>query len=331
MEHLYDSGLFSELGELMAHDINFYEDIPKQHFNTYEDLDEQKSKSVFKYCTADGEQDQLDVLLAEGNQLLDQFMAENGLDLFSIPVDLADIDELVSTNLQQHANNDLSDSSTTNSPSNEHNFGIDSPPLITNDSQYCGSSSPANIVTFEHTNQLVEENEFEPEQLTDLIHSLLADEHEAEKKSIHAPPVALPLLFDSDVASPSPSDNSDLSYYHIETDQSFDSTTSNDSLETKNIHLTCNSPPSVRKIKRAKSTPYSKLPAGRKERKKQQNKEAAIRYREKKRNEALHSVSEESMLSEKNKSLKVEVLNIEREIMCMKELLSDVFNIHSIK
>jgi len=325
MEHLYDSGLFSELGELMAHDINFYEDIPKQHFNTYDDLDQQKSDSVIKYCAADGEQDQLDVLLAEGNQLLDQFMAENGLDLFSIPVDLADIDELVSTNMQQHANNDLSDSSTIEAPSNEHNFGIDSPPPITNDSQYCGSSSPAKMVTFEHTNQLVEESEFEPEQLTDLIHSLLGDEHEAVKMSFHSPPVASPLLFDSDVASPCPSDNSDLSYDNIETDQSFDSTTSNDSL------LTCNSPPSVRKIKRAKSTPYSKLPAGRKERKKQQNKEAAIRYREKKRNEALQSVSEESMLSEKNKSLKVEVLNIEREIMCMKELLSDVFNIHSIK
>lgn len=54
MEHLYDSGLFSELGELMAHDINFYEDIPKQHFNTYDDLDQQKSDSVIKYCAADG-------------------------------------------------------------------------------------------------------------------------------------------------------------------------------------------------------------------------------------------------------------------------------------
>ena len=82
--------------------------------------------------------------------------------------------------------------------------------------------------------------------------------------------------------------------------------------------------------RKSKSTPYSKLPAGRKERKKKQNKEAAIRYREKKKNEAVQSANIEALLTDRNKSLKTEVLNLEREIMCMKELLSDVFNIHSL-
>lgn len=82
--------------------------------------------------------------------------------------------------------------------------------------------------------------------------------------------------------------------------------------------------------KKRRATPYSKLPAGRKERKKQQNKEAAIRYREKKRSEAQEITGEEDRLSSVNKTLKSDVLNLEREIACMKELLSDVFDIHSL-
>ena len=45
MEHLYDSGLFTELGELMAHDVTFYEDLPKQHFLSDEGPDHIKREN----------------------------------------------------------------------------------------------------------------------------------------------------------------------------------------------------------------------------------------------------------------------------------------------
>jgi len=83
------------------------------------------------------------------------------------------------------------------------------------------------------------------------------------------------------------------------------------------------------KIKKSKSTPYSKLPVSRKERKKLQNKEAANRYRQKKKDELKQAVEEEEGLTKRNHELKSEVMNLEREIMCLKELLSDVFNVNS--
>jgi len=67
------------------------------------------------------------------------------------------------------------------------------------------------------------------------------------------------------------------------------------------------------------------LKSTKKSRKRAQNKEAATRYREKKREEANAIQSEEDLLEQKNKELKEQVDTISREIKYMKELMADVF------
>ena len=62
-----------------------------------------------------------------------------------------------------------------------------------------------------------------------------------------------------------------------------------------------------------------------KDRKKLQNKNAAIRYRQKKKDEALGIKSEEQLLEEKNCDLKTQVDDLEREIKYMKGLMQDIF------
>jgi len=62
-----------------------------------------------------------------------------------------------------------------------------------------------------------------------------------------------------------------------------------------------------------------------KDRKKLQNKNAAIRYRMKKKEEAEGIKSEESELEEINKTLKNKVDDLEREVKYMKNLMQDVF------
>ncbi|CAL1540517.1 unnamed protein product [Lymnaea stagnalis] len=61
-----------------------------------------------------------------------------------------------------------------------------------------------------------------------------------------------------------------------------------------------------------------------KDRKKLQNKNAAIRYRQKKKNEAVGIKSEEQVLEEENSKLKVKVEDLQREIKYMKNLMEDV-------
>jgi len=317
---LYDNGLFTELGELMAYDQAFYEDTPKQHYYASSPVGDSQQLHSYSELNAlehplTGGGDELDSLLAEGNRLLDRFMVENGLHLLSNPVDLADVDELVSVSLQKPVT-DLVSLNENNTYDVYQQLNSPTSSISTLPSE---PATPVDLFPVEQSSSQPAESQ----QLTDLLESLLG-EQEDQVNYNH---------YDYQVDSPA---ESDLSYNTSTTDlpyinQSSDLSWEDDSAST--YSSTYSSPEPVGKAKpkkKSKSTPYSKLPAGRKERKKQQNKEAAIRYREKKKAEAMTSQSEEDVLTDRNKELKTEVLNLEREIMCMKELLSDVFNIHSI-
>merc|ERR1712029_1277195 len=61
-----------------------------------------------------------------------------------------------------------------------------------------------------------------------------------------------------------------------------------------------------------------------KERKKQQNVEAARRYRDKKKSELLDVESGENALKEKNKELKSEVADLEVKVRTMKQLMAEL-------
>ncbi|XP_059145153.1 uncharacterized protein LOC131932294 [Physella acuta] len=67
-----------------------------------------------------------------------------------------------------------------------------------------------------------------------------------------------------------------------------------------------------------------------KDRKKLQNKNAAIRYRQKKKEEAVGIKSEEQILEEKNNTLKMKVEDLQREIKYMKNLMEDVCRAKSL-
>jgi len=75
--------------------------------------------------------------------------------------------------------------------------------------------------------------------------------------------------------------------------------------------------------------PYSKLPADRKERKKIQNKTAALKYRQKKKEETKKVFTEVELLEIKNKELKNKVESISKEISYLKQLMSDVLKAKS--
>lgn len=90
----------------------------------------------------------------------------------------------------------------------------------------------------------------------------------------------------------------------------------------------------------SRATPYSRTPAAspekmvvkskmktldRRERKKQQNKDAATRYRIKKREEEKSRISEEEQLMNRNKELREQVDHVSQEINAMKEILRAVF------
>jgi len=73
--------------------------------------------------------------------------------------------------------------------------------------------------------------------------------------------------------------------------------------------------------KNKRSAPYI---TDKKERKKQQNVEAARRYRDKKKAEACDIETEESVLLSKNKQLKGEVAELEAELKTMKKLMTEL-------
>lgn len=77
---------------------------------------------------------------------------------------------------------------------------------------------------------------------------------------------------------------------------------------------------------RKKSKPYSRpAPEERKQRKKEQNKNAATRYRMKKKAEVEEVRNEEKKLEDRNKQLKEELDDINREVKYLKSLMRDVY------
>merc|ERR1712073_70821 len=75
------------------------------------------------------------------------------------------------------------------------------------------------------------------------------------------------------------------------------------------------------KAKANRKAPYIK---DKKERKKQQNVEAARRYRDKKKSELLNVEGEEQTLADKNKVLKSEVSDLEVKVRTMKQLMAEL-------
>lgn len=314
MDQLYESGLFSELGEVVGYDPVLYEDTQKQQdFTTLFPLDGLNSSETLPNDIGAQGQGELDGLLAENNQLLDQLLTASGLELPDETVDLADIDE-VSAKLD-YLQESLSEVE-------QHDDLIADLERLTSPVDLPEAFSPASIATLPSepsspVNLLPFMQQMEQPQsgdLTDLLESLISDDGDS---------AAFQANNDNNyIAELSPT-----SLYANEEDFMSASPYSTYSMESyEENEVGGKSKPK----KKSKSTPYSKLPAGRKERKKKQNKEAAIRYREKKRREAQEISGEEELLAKKNNELKTEVLNLEREITCMKELLSDVFNIHSL-
>ncbi|OWF38986.1 cyclic AMP-dependent transcription factor ATF-4-like [Mizuhopecten yessoensis] len=84
---------------------------------------------------------------------------------------------------------------------------------------------------------------------------------------------------------------------------------------------------------RIRAEPYEIPTEGlsKKERKKIQNRNAAIRYREKKRGEKLHVNTDEQTLVETNQKLHDKVDSISREIKYMKDLMTEVFKAKGLK
>ena len=124
------------------------------------------------------------------------------------------------------------------------------------------------------------------------------------------------LLSGSEPSSPSSqiSDSNDPDYY--QSDEDFKPTKSQTG--------------GKQKAKKRRSGPYN-TNTDRKDRKRDQNKNAAIRYRNKKREEAEVLKQEEDKLAEKNKELNDKVSQLTREINYMKDLISEVCKAKGLK
>jgi archaellum component FlaC len=85
-----------------------------------------------------------------------------------------------------------------------------------------------------------------------------------------------------------------------------------------------------KKKKGARSTPYGKLPRDRKERKKIQNKTAALKYRQKKKDETEQVTTDVEQLESRNTELKDKVESMTREIQYLKDLMAEVLKAKSI-
>lgn len=74
-----------------------------------------------------------------------------------------------------------------------------------------------------------------------------------------------------------------------------------------------------------RTRPYGRLPEDKKSRKKEQNKNAATRYRQKKKAETEVVLEEERELQEKNDQLQVKYADVQREIKYLKSLMRDLY------
>merc|ERR1711902_115128 len=83
-------------------------------------------------------------------------------------------------------------------------------------------------------------------------------------------------------------------------------------------------PPVKRTTPKAKANRKAPYIKDKKERKKQQNVEAARRYRDKKKSELLNVESVEQTLADKNKGLKSEVADLEVKVRTMKQLMVEL-------
>lgn len=126
------------------------------------------------------------------------------------------------------------------------------------------------------------------------------------------------LLSGSEPSSPSSqiSDSNDPDYSPYQSDEDFKPTKSQTG--------------GKQKAKKRRSGPYN-TNTDRKDRKRDQNKNAAIRYRNKKREEAEVLKQEEDKLAEKNKELNDKVSQLTREINYMKDLISEVCKAKGLK
>lgn len=80
------------------------------------------------------------------------------------------------------------------------------------------------------------------------------------------------------------------------------------------------------KTSRKRSKPYARAnPEDKKSRKKEQNKNAATRYRMKKKAEIEVVLEEERNLQKENDGLENKIGDLQRELKCLKGLMRDVF------
>jgi cyclic AMP-dependent transcription factor ATF-4 len=86
----------------------------------------------------------------------------------------------------------------------------------------------------------------------------------------------------------------------------------------------------VAKTLRKKSKPYSVAPSDKKNRKKEQNKNAATRYRMKKKAEVEEILSEEKGLLDTHGELNNQITDLQREIKYLKGLMRDLFKAKGI-
>lgn len=138
---------------------------------------------------------------------------------------------------------------------------------------------------------------------------------------------------------PSPSQDTTLS----ELFSSFTSTSGSDVIDNQEIVevLSTSVGPQRPVREKARSTPYSvtattsctsshgRAKGDRKQRKKEQNRTAALRYREKKRGEQDHVQKEADELEAKNKVLRDKVDSLSREIKYLKDLMAEVHEARS--
>lgn len=342
MEEVYDSDLIGGLGDLLGLDPYVTEEadfsslyageIGKQGF----DLTSQYGKQDYTSELPGAQPDEysgssLEGLLSEGTQLLEQLMVQNGVQMCSdSTVDLSSIDELSAAGLPTNCPDLLDDLQYTEPTLTEPTLAeLISQLTPVDDEQFlqptCSSpvstlpsepSSPVDLFSLIDASPVVSPaptecfapspvDSIHDETFTDILASLVDDE--AITSPQHSP-------MDYMAWSPDQSE-SDMSVSSSPVDNSYEE-------EYK--------PVKKARSKKQRSTPYSKLPSTKKERKKLQNKEAANRYRQKKKNESLNIQSEEDQLLKRNTELKSDVLNLQREIMCLKDLLSDVFDVNSL-
>lgn len=91
------------------------------------------------------------------------------------------------------------------------------------------------------------------------------------------------------------------------------------------LHIKKSSSSSSRGITKKRTRPYGRNPDEKRSRKKEQNKNAATRYRQKKKEEVHVILGEERILMDKNKKLFTSFKDTKREVKYLKSLLRELF------